>query len=161
MYFRLFRCLRLMWLLRMGTLHPLCSRCGVSGKFILFHGTARKVCPHFVVHSVFSNCFQISIAKTTGSNDRYQRFEWTFVNTTDYLTIIGPSPPRTFTLPPMMCFIVTFIPSSLPAGMGFQLNYAYTEPPSPPPHLPNVVPNDEFGLESSDKVHPFSELLST
>ena len=102
--------------------------------------------------SFFVISSQISYAKTTGSNDRYERFEWSFVNSTEFLTLTGPSPPRTFTLPPMTCFIVTFIPSTLPAGMGFQLNYTYqdvTPAPSPPP---NVVPNDEGNAPSSDKV---------
>jgi hypothetical protein len=102
--------------------------------------------------SFFVISSQISYAKTTGSNDRYERFEWSFVNSTEFLTLTGPSPPRTFTLPPMTCFIVTFIPSALPAGMGFQLNYTYqdlTPAPTPPP---NVVPTDEASAASSDKV---------
>jgi hypothetical protein len=101
---------------------------------------------------------QISLAKTTGSNDRYENYEWNFVNTTEYLTIIGPSPARTFTLPPMMCFIVTFTPSNAPAGMGFQLNYTFaavevTPTPTPPP---NAAPSDEEQAASGSKVGWFS-----
>lgn len=89
------------------------------------------------------------------------------MNATDYLTITGPSPPRTFTLPPMTCFIVTFTPSSLPAGAGFQLNYAYQDvPPGPTPTPtaapappPNAVPTDDGISESRDKVCPFAQWL--
>ncbi len=98
---------------------------------------------------------QISVAKTTGSNDRYEHYEWNFVNTTDYLTITGPSPARTITLPPMMCFIVTFTPSSAPAGMGFQLNYTFQAEVGPiptPTSPPNASPSDEANASSDSKV---------
>jgi hypothetical protein len=76
------------------------------------------------------------------------------VNTTDFLTIVGPSPARNITLPPMMCFIVTFTPSSAPAGKGFKLDYKYvpaSDPVTPTPD-PNVNPNANDASEGGSKV---------
>ena len=96
---------------------------------------------------------QIFTASTTGGNDKYKHSEWSFINSTHFITITGPSPPRNFTLPPMKCFIVTFTPSSAPAGKGFQLNYTYLAPNDPVnPIAPNVDPNANNASDSAGKV---------